>query len=132
MAPETHPLLLNVGVWGPGPSSTDQWVEVNRSLESKVAELKGTKWLYAHMFYTEDEFWKIYNLHAYASLREKYNATQLPTVFDKVKRSCSKPKPKGSWQRLKRKVIGFWVFPGLYGLWKTIVSKDYILKDVPR
>jgi Delta24-sterol reductase len=129
LAPETHPLLLNVGVWGPGPDSPDGWVEVNRSLESKVAELKGTKWLYAHMFYTEDEFWEIYDLPAYASLREKFNATQLPTVFDKVKRTTSKVEPKGTCRRLKRKMIGFWVFPGLYGLWKTVVSKDYILKD---
>jgi Delta24-sterol reductase len=129
MAPETYPLLLNVGVWGTGPNGAEGWLEANKSLESKVAELKGTKWLYAHMFYTEDEFWEIYDRATYASLREKYNATQLPTVFDKITRKSTKVERKGAWHRVKGKVIGFWVFPGLYGLWKTMVSKDYILKE---
>jgi hypothetical protein len=118
-------------VWGAGPNGSDGWLKANRSLESKAAELKGTKWLYAHMFYTEDEFWEIYDRPAYAALREKYHATQLPTVFDKVMRKSTKCERKGTWQTVKGKIISFWVFPGLYGLWKTVVSKDYILKDEP-
>jgi FAD/FMN-containing dehydrogenase len=132
MAPETHPLLLNVGVWGRGPNGAKGWLEANKSLESKVTELKGTKWLYAHMFYTEDEFWEIYDRPAYTSLRDRYNATQLPTVFDKVTRSSTKTERKGTWKRVKGKIIAFWVFPGLYGLWRTVSSKDYILKDDPQ
>lgn len=54
-------ILLNVGVWGPGSTSPPKFVETNRNIEQKVRELSGMKWLYAHTYYTEDEFWSIYD-----------------------------------------------------------------------
>jgi len=119
MAPKDHPMLLNVGLWGPGPKKFDDYVRINRELELKVAELKGTKWLYAQMFYTEDEFWKIYDRKSYDELRARHSASQLPSVFDKVKHSDVPREPKGKLEKWKREVISFWVFPGLYGLWKA-------------
>ncbi|KAL1905549.1 hypothetical protein Sste5344_008774 [Sporothrix stenoceras] len=52
--------LMNFGVWGPlksGLSDYGSFVHANRLLEEKVHELGGKKWLYAHAYYTEDEFW---------------------------------------------------------------------------
>ncbi len=39
---------------------------LNRRIERKVAELSGIKSLYSDSFYTEDEFWSIYDGAAYA------------------------------------------------------------------
>src|SRR5271170_3142809 len=68
---------LNVGIWGIGPTNTDKFVNVNRQLEQKVHELRGKKWLY----YTEEEFWAIYEQKLYDALRPKYHATYLPSVY---------------------------------------------------
>ncbi|KAF2836108.1 hypothetical protein M501DRAFT_997348 [Patellaria atrata CBS 101060] len=81
----TPKFLLNVGVWGPGPRVQDRFAAVNRALEAKVRELGGFKWLYANAYYTEQEFWSIYNREWYEELREKYGAAKLPSVYDKVK-----------------------------------------------
>lgn len=45
----------------------------NRLVEQKTSELKGIKSLYSDSYYTEDEFWKIYNRDIYRSLKEKYD-----------------------------------------------------------
>ncbi len=57
---DEDPMMLNVGVWGWGPKSPAAFVEKNRELEAKVRELGGMKWLYAHTYYKEDEFWSMY------------------------------------------------------------------------
>lgn len=53
--------LMNFGLWAPSPfhSNTVEFIAQNRRLEGKVRELGGKKWLYAHAYYTEDEFWSI-------------------------------------------------------------------------
>ena len=53
--------LLNIGLWGYGPPRHDDFIKLNRDLEHKVRELGGMKWLYAHTYYTEEEFWATYN-----------------------------------------------------------------------
>jgi hypothetical protein len=45
----------------------------NRQIERKVRELGGIKSLYSDSYFTEDEFWAIYNRPAYAALKEKYD-----------------------------------------------------------
>ncbi|OJD37515.1 fad-binding domain-containing protein [Diplodia corticola] len=77
--------LLNVGVWGPGPRKAEPFVRLNRELEAEVRRLGGFKWLYANAYYTEDEFWQIYDKGWYDGLRKKYRAETLPSVYDKVK-----------------------------------------------
>ncbi|KAK4128476.1 FAD-binding domain-containing protein [Parathielavia appendiculata] len=116
-------MMLNVGVWGWGPSEPAEFVRKNRELENKVRELGGMKWLYAHTYYPQDEFWPMYGGREwYDQLRAKYNAGTLPTVWDKVHVD---PEAAGAKQRhwLKRQSpLG-----GFYGIYKSIQSKDYML-----
>ncbi|ROW06661.1 hypothetical protein VPNG_06706 [Cytospora leucostoma] len=114
-------MMLNVGVWGWGPEKHDEFVRANRDLEAKVRELGGMKWLYAHTYYDEPEFWDMYGGRGwYNGLRSKYSANEagLPSVYDKVKVDLEK-KQEG-WK-------GVWPFGGLYGIYKSIQSKDYNL-----
>ncbi|KAL2119554.1 hypothetical protein VTJ04DRAFT_6515 [Mycothermus thermophilus] len=121
--PEDEDMMLNVGVWGWGPADPAEFVAKNRELEQKVRELGGMKWLYAHTYYPQDEFWPIYGGREwYDALREKYKATTLPTVWDKVHVD---PAAAGGKERhwLKRiRPLG-----GFYGIYKSIQSKDYLL-----
>jgi FAD/FMN-containing dehydrogenase len=45
----------------------------NRKIERKVSELGGIKSLYSDSYFTEDEFWAIYDRPAYTRLKEKYD-----------------------------------------------------------
>lgn len=75
--------LLNIGIWTKCPP--EGRVNANRRLEAKLRELHGMKWLYADTFYTEDEFWAIYDRPEYDALRQKYSAAYLPDVLHKVR-----------------------------------------------
>ncbi|KZZ96596.1 FAD-binding, type 2 [Moelleriella libera RCEF 2490] len=79
--------LMNFGVWGPLPrgSSRRDVVALNRALERQVQQLGGKKWLYAHAYYPEDEFWQNYDRASYDALRARYAAQYLPSVYDKVR-----------------------------------------------
>lgn len=48
--------LMNFGLWAPSTHNRRDFVSQNRRLEQKVHSLHGKKWLYAHTYYTEDEF----------------------------------------------------------------------------
>lgn len=123
---EEDPMMLNVGVWGWGPSDPSTFASANRALEHKIRELGGMKWLYAHTYYDEPEFWSMYGGRAwYDKLRAKYKAdvAGLPSVYDKVKVDLEK-------MQAQRKASGLKAvhpFGGLYGIWKAIQSKDYLL-----
>lgn len=117
-------MMLNVGVWGWGPAGHDEFVRANRALEAKVAELGGMKWLYAHTYYEEHEFWDAYGGRAwYDALRHKYKADEagLPSVYDKVRVDLDKVRAQ------RGGLKGVRPFGGLYGIWKSIQSKDYLL-----
>ncbi|KAL9071518.1 MAG: hypothetical protein Q9157_005432 [Trypethelium eluteriae] len=123
--------MLNIGVWGPGPTDGQRFAEVNRKFERKILELNGLKCLYAKTYYTEEEFWEIYDRNSYESLRSKYHASLLPTIYDKVKPNHSTM--KRSWvenrsHRIPDFVWRLWPVSGLYGVWKTIASQDYLLE----
>jgi FAD/FMN-containing dehydrogenase len=45
----------------------------NRSIERKVRELGGIKSLYSDSYFSEEEFWAIYNRPAYEALKERYD-----------------------------------------------------------
>jgi len=122
--------LVNFGVWGPGPSGLDSFVEANRKLEQKVHELNGMKCLYAHAYYTEEEFRNTYNCKDYDVLRVKYHATYLPSVYDKVKVDVSKEKEAiaKSWIAwLLALFWSIWPLAGLYGVFHAIRGGDYLL-----
>ncbi|KAL9622527.1 MAG: hypothetical protein Q9160_003203 [Pyrenula sp. 1 TL-2023] len=76
--------MLNIGLWGAASTDTNAFVRENRDLETRLTELGGRKVLYSHTFYTEEEFWKLYDQQWYQRLRQRYSATTLPTVYDKV------------------------------------------------
>ena len=116
--------LLNVGLWGFGPHQHDKFVAKNRELEHKLRELGGMKWLYAHTYYKEDEFWEVYNRQWYDNLRKKYNAESLPSVWHKVRVDPNAQKQAinsswGSW------ALQFWPVGGLWGIRKAIESGEY-------
>ena len=79
------PLAINIGVWGPQITSYSQFVKSNKSIEAKLQELRGKKWLYAHTHYTKKEFWKIYDKQWYDELRKKYVAETLPDLYEKTR-----------------------------------------------
>ena len=117
--------MLNIGLWGFGPPQWDDFVQANRNLERKLRELGGMKWLYAQTYYTEDEFWQMYDRKWYDALREKYNATSLLSVYDKVKVDINTEEraidtPLGS------SLVNTWPFSGLYGIKKAIESGTYL------
>lgn len=118
--------VVNIGLWGWGPSDHDAFVAANRALEDKLALLGGRKWLYAQTYYSEDEFWGVYaSFHdQYMALREKYHATTLPTIYDKVRFDPPEQKPRGplAWLKGRRPV------QGVYGMWKGFLSRDYRLQ----
>src|SRR5204863_584967 len=116
-------MMLNVGLWGPGPVTYQDFVQVNRAIEHKVNSLHGTKWLYAHAYYTEDEFWSIYDRSWYDGLRAKYDAASLPSVYEKVR---SDP---DAHRRALGGVRGVWPLAGLYGVYKAFFGGSYLLAD---
>jgi len=77
--------MLNIGLWGTGSKNRGEFLRQNRQLERKLAELGGMKVLYSHTYYTEEEFWQIYDRKWYEDLRRRYGATSLPNVYEKVK-----------------------------------------------
>ncbi|PVI00764.1 FAD-binding domain-containing protein [Periconia macrospinosa] len=120
---------INVGVWGPYPSPEAEYVRMNRALENKTHELSGLKWLYGRVFYTDDEWWNVYDQPAYDALRRKYRATSLPTVWEKVRDRGSKKveREPGFKGLLKRIVKGNGFLSGVYGVWKALGGGDYLL-----
>ncbi|KAF2436148.1 24-dehydrocholesterol reductase-like protein precursor [Tothia fuscella] len=120
--------MLNIGLWGFGPKNYTSYIKENRALEAKLHEFGGMKWLYSQTYYTEAEFWKVYQREWYDELREKYHATHLPNVWQKVHVDMEKEARymESSWWI-------WWMrrFPlaGLWGLWKSMLSGDW---KIPR
>lgn len=114
--------LMNIGLWGYGKEK--DLVKANISLESKLKELGGMKWLYAQTYYNEPQFWEMYDRKWYDELREKYNATTLPSVYEKVKAA-----PKTEVEKplsLSERVLKAWPISGFHGIYKAIQSKTYL------
>jgi delta24-sterol reductase len=123
-------MYINVGVWGPYPSSEVEYVRANRELEQKTSELGGLKWLYSRVFYTEDEWWQLYNKEKYDALRQKLGATGLPSIWDKVKDRGKKTEEYGTGVKglLKRVIRSSALLSGFYGIYKAVRGGDYMLK----
>ncbi|KAK8258308.1 hypothetical protein IWZ00DRAFT_497044 [Phyllosticta capitalensis] len=111
--------MLNVGLWGQGPRDHNTFLELNKDLERKLTELGGMKWFYAHTYYAEDEFWKIYDREWYEGLRQTYGATSLPSVYEKVKVDESAEKKT-------HPLLEVWPFGGIYAIYKAIQSGTYL------
>ncbi|CAI6097626.1 unnamed protein product [Clonostachys chloroleuca] len=110
--------IFAVGVYGRGPDNHEAFVELNRKLELRSAELLGAKLLYARTYYTEDEFWTIYDKDVYHEIRAKYKADTLPTIYDKLKADMS----TGAGKRRPHRGI-------LETMWSKVTgNKEYLMK----
>ena len=119
--------MLNIGLWGFGPQNHADFIAANRDLEHKLRELGGMKWLYAHTYYDEDEFWEMYDRKWYESLREKYDATSLPSVYEKVKVDVeAEKKAEAENASVLGSLASTWPFSGFYGIKKAIDSGTYV------
>ena len=116
-------VLINVGTWGPGPKQPGDYVKANRDIENKTRELWGGKSLYARSFYTEDEFWEIYDRKRYEELRTKYYATTLPDIFEKTRAQLDYSRVAGKSTLRDGLVVWWsltwylWVLAGLYAVY---------------
>ncbi|KAH7406286.1 hypothetical protein DE146DRAFT_438543 [Phaeosphaeria sp. MPI-PUGE-AT-0046c] len=135
----TDEILLDVGIWDMGPADSHAFIKLNRDFEAKVTELGGMKCLYAHAYYTEQEFWDIYDGKKYMELRRKYHAESLPSIYDKVKVDLQGVAGGGveskaaSWSEWAYKSFwSTWPFGGLYGVASAtkglLVQSDFLLK----
>lgn len=125
------PDLVNFGIWGPVKGNRREVVRQNRALEQKVHALGGKKWLYAHAYYTEDEFWAHYDRQSYDALRAKYGAAYLPSVYDKVRVDIDAEEAavNATWRtRAKAKIWGVWPLRGLYGFASAVAGTEYLLQ----
>ncbi|KAI1827419.1 FAD binding domain protein [Xylaria intraflava] len=127
--PATPEVMLNFGVWGPGPSDYGELVRLNRLIEHKVHELGGKKTLYAQAYYTEDEFWDTYDKPSYDAVRAAYHADHLPSVYDKVKvDEAAKAAASKDQSRMPSALRNKRPFQGLYGVYKAWRGGDYLLQ----
>jgi delta24-sterol reductase len=129
---EEHPKqMLNIGLWGFGPKDYTEYINANRALETKLHELGGMKWLYSQTYYSEAEFWNIYQRSWYDELRTKYHATYLPNVWQKVRVDVDKEaiEMANSWMI---RFLRVWPIAGLWGLWKAMLSGDWKIPRLTR
>ncbi|KAH7386132.1 24-dehydrocholesterol reductase-like protein precursor [Pyrenochaeta sp. MPI-SDFR-AT-0127] len=116
--------MLNIGLWGFGPKDPEKYLSKNRALEKTLGEMGGMKWLYAHTYYSKDDFWAQFDHKWHEGLRKKYKAETFPGVYDKVHVDIEKytEMAKKDWGLKMRSV---WPLGGIWGIWKAIQSKDY-------
>ncbi|KAF1842269.1 FAD-binding domain-containing protein [Cucurbitaria berberidis CBS 394.84] len=133
-------MLLDFGIWDMGPEDAHAFIKLNRDFEAKVTELGGMKCLYAHAYYTEQEFWEIYNEKKYKELRNRYHAQSLPSVYDKVKVDLqgvaggkAMAKKRETWSEWAyERFWRTWPLGGLYGVASAtkglLIESDFLLK----
>ncbi|MCP6719166.1 MAG: FAD-binding protein [Patescibacteria group bacterium] len=70
-------VILDIGIWGQPKNIQENYFEINKDFEKFVTEKNARKMFYAETFYTEEEFWGIYNKDWYTELRNKYHADKI-------------------------------------------------------
>jgi delta24-sterol reductase len=116
--------MLNIGLWGWGPKDPDAFIAANQDLERRLRELGGMKWFYSQAYYSEEDFWQMYDREWYEGLRKKYHAEYLPNVWEKIRVDVQKERLelKTSW---KLWFLRIWPFAGIFGLYKATRSGDW-------
>lgn len=77
-------LLVNFGFWQAVPRKSEDGY-YNKLIEAKVAVLSGHKSLYSNVYYSEKEFWTIYDKALYDRLKSKYDLqNNLKNLYTKV------------------------------------------------
>ncbi|MEK7569567.1 MAG: FAD-binding protein [Patescibacteria group bacterium] len=81
----TTDLIIDVGIWGQSEKYLKDPINLNEKFEQYARDVGGRKMLYAHAYYSQDEFWKIYDHAWYQELRKKYHAEKaFPEIWEKV------------------------------------------------
>lgn len=76
-------LYVNFGFWDFKEYRHEEGY-YNRKIERKVAKLSGIKSLYSNSYYTESEFWAIYNKNTWQRLKNLYDPNDvLRSLFEK-------------------------------------------------
>ena len=71
-------MSINFGFWDTLHSREPRAVgSVNRKIERRVGEVGGIKSLYSDSYFTEDEFWSIYDRRAYIEVKQRYDPAGL-------------------------------------------------------
>jgi delta24-sterol reductase len=78
-------IVFNIGVYGLRVEPYEEFVKATRLIEAETRKFGGKKWLYAHNYYSESEFWKIYDKKWYFQLRNRYKAETLPGIYDRTR-----------------------------------------------
>ncbi|KAL5113820.1 hypothetical protein ACEQ8H_008282 [Pleosporales sp. CAS-2024a] len=121
-------LTLNFGVWGTTDPAPTAVRKTNRDLEQRLRELRGMKVPYAANFYTEDEFWELYDRPTYEKLRRKWHAEVLPSMYDKVRRTQRQHEHVSTDQRVqdaeeqswKDAILAVWPLGGLFQVFHVL------------
>lgn len=122
--------MINIGLWGPGPVRYDSFVRANREIEHKTAELGGMKCFYAQAFYTEEEFWSLYDKRWYDDVRVKYKASGMLSISEKVNvdlRSWTAASDMTYRQWLYQTFKEQWPVKGIYGVLQVFLDREYLL-----
>ena len=78
-------VYVNFGFWGtrPLPPGAGDG-HYNRLVEEEVTALGGRKGLYSSSFYSEEEFWALFNGPEYSRLKQEYDGSRrLASLYDK-------------------------------------------------
>jgi FAD/FMN-containing dehydrogenase len=76
-------LYVNFGFWSSVATDKEEG-HYNRLIEAKVSELQGKKGLYSDSYYTQEEFWNIYDKNTYGALKQKYDpGRKLKDLYEK-------------------------------------------------
>ncbi|KAK1725166.1 uncharacterized protein BDZ83DRAFT_620605 [Colletotrichum acutatum] len=121
-----HHMNVNVRLWGPktihgpddnprrdDPEAFERFIRDNKMIEQATRDLGGTKVVYGDNYYTEEEFWRIYNKEFYDELRDKWGAAGLPSLWDKL----GNPNPTYKEQPSRSKAV-----------MSVLLKRDYLLE----
>jgi hypothetical protein len=78
--------VIDIGVWGDTRARDFvAFAALNREVEQRLVGWQARKTLYAHAYYSREEFWRLYDRERYQALRRKYHAdTVFEDIYDKV------------------------------------------------
>ncbi|KAF5267605.1 hypothetical protein FOXYS1_1503 [Fusarium oxysporum] len=118
--PTFHPVTKGSSDTG----TRDNMSQPMLNIEKKLMELGGRKWLYAHTYYTEEQFRELNDRCWYQELRKRYFATMLPTVYDKVKKSGLDADERDEKGWGLGTLLNKWSIGGIYGMIMAFYSGD--------
>jgi FAD/FMN-containing dehydrogenase len=76
-------LYINFGFWDVVNAKSETGYH-NKIIEKKVKELNGKKSLYSDSFYSQEQFWQLYNKEVYTKLKAKYDPQRkFKTLYQK-------------------------------------------------